>query len=92
MLCRGSQALSITYAVYAPCEQAVPTHQVLQSNDVMEALLRLLQSDRPAVVEHAASVFSVLANNPSTHFQVCTCACCAFPGMQVGGWVLWLVE
>mmetsp|Transcript_15889 Transcript_15889/g.43213 ORF Transcript_15889/g.43213 Transcript_15889/m.43213 type:complete len:908 (+) Transcript_15889:1-2724(+) len=50
--------------------QAVPTHQMLQSHDVMEALLGLLQSNKPAVVEHAASVFSVLANNPATHFQV----------------------
>ncbi|KAF5834660.1 armadillo-type protein [Dunaliella salina] len=50
--------------------QATPTHQMLQSHDVMDALLGLLQSSKPAVVEHAASVFSVLANNPATHFQV----------------------
>ena len=59
-------------ALFVPLHgpQAVPTHQALQSNEVMEVLLRLLQSDRPAVVEHAASVFSVMANNPATHFQV----------------------
>lgn len=50
--------------------QAVPTHQALQSNDVMDALLGLLRSPHMAVVEHAASVFSVMANNPATHFQV----------------------
>jgi hypothetical protein len=39
----------------------------------MDTLLAQLSSPSTLLVEHAASVFAVLAHNPSTHFQVHTC-------------------
>jgi hypothetical protein len=52
------------------CLQSVPTHEALVNEDVVAALMALLSSPNPLVVEHAASVFSVISGNSATHFQV----------------------
>ncbi len=50
--------------------QSPPTHEPLRTHNTTAALLPLVDSPNPLVVEHACSVFAIMANNPDTHFHV----------------------